>query len=900
MRDTGSLRGRGSWEGAAERERRLYLAQVAVIVVAAVLALALVAGLGPQISAVNDTKERDQGEFQALVGFREQMRAAEVTYWRERAEGGQGVSSAVRVGALAAPAILRGLADADHNFNASERTVAEAAVVSATELVALLREVPTPGSPRDRELTARSGELRRELASNVGEWIAAERRELDAAGAEARTDTRRLMMILVGLLVGIAIAAVAAWFLIGRARRHVGSALVRQVEQRRALVSALQDGLLAVGPDGRVVEVNDRLCEMTGFGRDELVGTGAPRPFWRASDADELTTFDARVLRGVSIERDLVFRRADGSDLPAMVSFSARAGGAREFSGYVATVKDATIRRRAEAELRRRAAEQAALGRVAAAVAAFDGSSPGGLYAGVAHEAASLLGVEAARVARFEDGNAEIVGAWSDPERVGDPAPVLARLPLDADTAIARVYRSGRPERVDDFRAIATPVASQIARRYRSAVAAPVRVGGTLWGAVSAVSTVPGFFSESAEDDLARFAELVAISVSNAETRARLAGQATTDPLTGLANHRAFHERLEAEVARARRHDRGLSLILLDVDDFASLNAAYGHDEGDRVIAEIGRRLAAQVGPDELAARVGGNGFAVILPETSGLDAWSTAEALRTAISARPFGQAGLLTFSGGVCDLARAQGPEDLFRLADGALYWAKAHGRDVVFLYSPEVVQELSAAERAERLERASALAGLRGLARAVDAKDPSTRAHSERVAALAAAVARELGWPEGRVGELHEAGLLHDVGKIGVPDTVLFKPGKLTAEEYEVVKQHAALGAEIVNDVLTPEQAAWVRHHHERVDGGGYPDGLAGDAIPEGARILAVVDAWDVMASVRTYSAPRPPTEALVEMARCVGTQFDAEAAAALSRLAGSRRLDVIDASSGAPAR
>jgi len=112
MRDTGSLRGRGSWEGAAERERRLYLAQVAVIVVAAVLALALVAGLGRQISAVNDTKERDQGEFQALVGFREQMRVAEVTYWRERVEGAQGVSPAVRVGALAAPAILRGLADA--------------------------------------------------------------------------------------------------------------------------------------------------------------------------------------------------------------------------------------------------------------------------------------------------------------------------------------------------------------------------------------------------------------------------------------------------------------------------------------------------------------------------------------------------------------------------------------------------------------------------------------------------------------------------------------------------------------------------------------------------------------------------------------------------------------------
>jgi HD-GYP domain-containing protein (c-di-GMP phosphodiesterase class II) len=219
------------------------------------------------------------------------------------------------------------------------------------------------------------------------------------------------------------------------------------------------------------------------------------------------------------------------------------------------------------------------------------------------------------------------------------------------------------------------------------------------------------------------------------------------------------------------------------------------------------------------------------------------------------------------------------MFRLADGALYWSKAHGRDVVWIYDPETVRELSAEERAEHLEHGAALRGLRALARAIDAKDPTTRRHSDRVAALVTELAKASGWEAERVGRLNEAALVHDVGKIGVPDAVLTKPGPLNAEEYEQIKQHAALSTQIVGEVLDDEQTAWVAAHHERPDGGGYPRGLTADDIPSGAALLAVADAWDVMTVSRPYSMPKSCEEAMAECRELAGVQFTPEAIEAL---------------------
>jgi diguanylate cyclase (GGDEF)-like protein/putative nucleotidyltransferase with HDIG domain len=330
------------------------------------------------------------------------------------------------------------------------------------------------------------------------------------------------------------------------------------------------------------------------------------------------------------------------------------------------------------------------------------------------------------------------------------------------------------------------------------------------------------------------------------------------------------------------RADGALSLVVLDLDDFQRVNDALGHQAGDRALVAVARRLLLATRPGDAVGRLGGDEFGWLIAADEAA-AHQAAERLRAAISLDPVDGVGSLTVSAGVCDLAQAGDAERLLALAQGALYWAKCHGRNAAVRYEREVVVELSSAERAQRLEQAATLASIRVLARAVDAKDSSTHEHSERVAALAARLAEELGWPAERVALLRDAGLVHDVGKIGVPDAVLLKPGRLDAAEYEVVKQHAALGAAIVSDVLSDEQCDWVRHHHERWSGQGYPAGLVGDDIPDGAQILALADAWDVMTGTeRPYTQPKSEPEALAECLRERGRQFAPLAVDALARL------------------
>jgi diguanylate cyclase (GGDEF)-like protein/putative nucleotidyltransferase with HDIG domain len=460
---------------------------------------------------------------------------------------------------------------------------------------------------------------------------------------------------------------------------------------------------------------------------------------------------------------------------------------------------------------------------------------------------------------------------------------------MDPRGATARVRDTGRVETV--VRTTDGPDGELV----RASVAAPVRVGGVLWGAVGAVTISPGGLPMDAGPRLERFAGLVGLALSNAFAREQLREQATTDALTGLANHRAFQEALSGEVARARRHARPLSLAVIDLDHFKRVNDRFGHQAGDDVLREAARRLGEAVRDGDTLARVGGEEFAWLMPETTGMEAWQAAERARAAIAAAPFADVGQVTISAGVCDIGHAGDAGELYRLADGALYWSKSHGRDVVFRYSPDVVQVLSDAEQAARLGRQQALQSIRVLARAVDAKDQSTREHSERVADLAVAIATALGWPVERAASLREAGLVHDVGKIAIPDSILAKPGRLTEAEFAVVRTHAAIGAEMLTDVLSPEQVTWVRGHHERWDGGGYPDALRDVEIPEGARILALADAWDVMISERPYTAALPVEAAAAEIRACSGTQFWPGAVEGLERLMAAGALP---ASAAAP--
>ena len=656
------------------------------------------------------------------------------------------------------------------------------------------------------------------------------------------------------------------------ARRRHREALV--VRLGRILEQSRDEVYVFDSRTHHLIQVNRSAVTNTGYSMDELQRM-APLDLLPHLDA---SAFSAVVepLRTGDVERvqfETVHRRRDGSTYPVEVRM--QLVGSESPPVIAAVVLDITARHAAEVELRGREAEnrrlaneQGALRRVATAVALEGDPQP--VFDLVCEEAVRLIGASSGGLVRFEPGGAASrAGSWSV---AGSPPTFRAIESLEGDGVAAIVARTGRAASIeapsdDDGRELT--------------VAAPVRADERLWGAIGVSGVAADRLAPDATERLGRFAELVGIAIANAEARARLAALAATDHLTGLANHRTFQERLAQEVVRAGRHGRRFSLVLLDLDHFKRVNDDLGHQVGDAVIREAARRLDGLARTGDLMARVGGDEFAWLMPETGGMEAWRAADRAREAIAANPFAGVGTLTVSAGVCDLDQAPHHSELFRLADGALYWAKQHGRDVAFLYSPEVVEVLSDAEHAERLTRLQALQSIRVLARAVDAKDRSTRQHSERVAEIAKVLASALGWSTDDASALRDVGLVHDVGKIAVPDAILFKPDRLTAEEFQRVRAHAALGAEIVADVLSAAQVSWVRGHHERWDGEGYPDGLKGERAPEGARILTLADSWDVMTSERPYGVTLSREDALEECRRCSGTQFWPAAVDALER-------------------
>ncbi len=519
--------------------------------------------------------------------------------------------------------------------------------------------------------------------------------------------------------------------------------------------------------------------------------------------------------------------------------------------------------------------EQRALRRIATSV--IRGEEMEETLAIVAREVGVLSDAAAAEVVPAQVGSAPIALWCAAGRRVGAGSGGLGTL-----LAMRRPQLDSERPRVRSLVGSAAAADRDLAAQgLSSAAAVPVIAAGRLWGGIGLAFAGPEI-PHATLDRIERFAEQTAVVVEQAHVRRLLADQAATDHLTSLPNHRSFHERLTREVAAAQSGGGALSLVLLDLDDFRTVNEGLGHQVGDQVIAEVARRLRQVAAEGDLVARIGGEEFAWLMPGTPGMGAFAAAERARLMMRERPLAPGVSLTISAGACDLSRAADAATLVRLADGALYWAKHNGRDLACLYSPETVREVSDAERADRLERLRGLEALRALARAVDARDPHTQRHSERVALLARRIAVALGWSDRRADALHEAGLVHDVGKIGVPDAILLKPAALDPQEHDQITRHAGLGAQIVADLLDAEATSWVRGHHERLDGAGYPDGLRGDAIPEGARILALADTWDAMTTDRPYRRAVSARDALAECRRSAGSQLWPPAVRALEEI------------------
>jgi diguanylate cyclase (GGDEF)-like protein len=342
---------------------------------------------------------------------------------------------------------------------------------------------------------------------------------------------------------------------------------------------------------------------------------------------------------------------------------------------------------------------------------------------------------------------------------------------------------------------------------------------------------------------------------------------ALTDPISGLGNHRHFQQELDRLLDEVDETGGSLTLCLFDVDEFKSINDQHGHPVGDRILALVGECLR-DAGH---AFRLGGDEFAVLRHTGTEADAVDvTARAVarigraKTESGLTVAVSAGLATYP---CE---GLGRPDFVRAADGALYAAKAEGKAAVRVYRHGVI-DLSA-RRAEDADRRARLRAAASLAGAIDVRDAYTGSHSHAVGELAARIGDCLGLVAEEVELLRIAGLLHDLGKVAVPEHILSKPGPLTADEHEAIAVHPLVGYRMLTSLRIEPVATWVLHHHERFDGNGYPDGLAGEDIPIGSRILLVADAYEAMTTDRLYRSTRSSEDALAEVMRCAGTQFD----------------------------
>ena len=349
--------------------------------------------------------------------------------------------------------------------------------------------------------------------------------------------------------------------------------------------------------------------------------------------------------------------------------------------------------------------------------------------------------------------------------------------------------------------------------------------------------------------------------------------QAATDPLTGLGNHRSFHKQLQEHVEAAGQSGSCLGLIVLDLDSFKDVNDSRGHQAGDQVLRNVAKVLA-EIAERQNCYRYGGDELAILLPGADRPMATQVGTRVRAAVENMPVDGGPGVTASVGVAVFPESgtTAKEIVYR-ADMAMYNAKATGKNRVNVWGSSLDEHLGGiAPRNDDNGRRHADV-VAALTSALRAKDPKTKDHAERCSWYAGELAAELGLSDVEVSVLRVASLLHDIGKLVVPDDILFKPGPLTTAEMKRMRRHPSDGANTLSNVPTAAEAVPViLHHHERFDGTGYPAGLSGEDIPIGARILLVADAFDAMTEDRPYRKAMPVADAVEELKRFSGTQFD----------------------------
>jgi diguanylate cyclase (GGDEF)-like protein/putative nucleotidyltransferase with HDIG domain len=379
-------------------------------------------------------------------------------------------------------------------------------------------------------------------------------------------------------------------------------------------------------------------------------------------------------------------------------------------------------------------------------------------------------------------------------------------------------------------------------------------------------------FGKGQQEELLR--EVTWLRQRVAELEADRARGLRLDGVTGLLSARAFRGRLSEEVERARRYQRLLSVVVVSIDDFHTLELRHGFKAGDELLADVSKRLASTTRSHDLIGRTGAAEFGLLLPDTEAEGALPALERLLVELEVVGEGTIRAAGASMGVASLKRGMSAEGLLANARMACEHAQGSGGGrAVLAAEPEPESEIDAAKAPQR-------EAIEALAVALLERDRYTGEHSEAVIEMSGAVARNLGLKMTEVERVKSAALLHDIGKVAIPDEILHKPGPLTDDEWKLMKEHPVIGERILR-VLPGlgNVARIVRHEHERWDGDGYPDGLVGEQIPLGSRIIIAADTYHAITSDRPYRAARSHSEAVEELTRCAGTQFDPNVTQAL---------------------
>jgi len=656
-------------------------------------------------------------------------------------------------------------------------------------------------------------------------------------------------------------------------RKQAENQLRESERKYKELVERETDIIFSVDNSGMVTSINSAVA-MWGYTPEEIIG----KQYSDFVPANLLENLEAvlptRLMTTGEVVAEAMGLDKDGNWRPIEFSGTVILKGT-QFAGVRGIVRDITERKRTEEALRQRNRELATLNKIAEAV-----SHPVGLNRVLRTALDSVL-----ETMHFQYGSIWLVEAGSLELHLATARGSRDLLITIADmndalktgeSTVAAYSSEGKTSNSDK-----TPPITE--DNNKSVIGIPLKSKGDIFGVLGVVGD-----SQALSDDDMRLLEIIgdqiAVAIENAQLLEKLNKLSITDDMTKLGNRRHFYEVLESEMNRTRRYGRCTSIAMIDLDGFKKYNDRFGHASGDLILVDFAGALKEGLRKTDSAFRYGGDEFAVILPSTNAERAQEVIERIRRKwlkkLSVQQPGLENTLGFSAGIAQFPEnAETVDGLVFLTDTALYYAKRGGKQRVMVISDLGTTSLDVLS-------SPTLDQIYALAATVDTRDPFTYGHSKRVAAIAESLGRAIGLKGDELSELVAAAFLHDIGKVGVADVILTKPGKPEKEEWEAIKKHCAEGAKIIQHVkeLAP-LAPYILHHHEWYDGSGYPEKLKGEEIPLSARIISVADAYDTMTAQRPYREAISPQEALEEMERCSGTQFDPKLIEALRRISKS---------------